>query len=78
MTEIRKLTLQPPAPDVCQECAVLHAPADPHDRDSLFYQMQFQREHRRWPTWADAMAHCAPEIQSEWRAELEQLGVEVG
>lgn len=26
--------LLPPAPDVCQECAVEHDPADPHDKQS--------------------------------------------
>ena len=58
--------LLPPRPDVCQECAVNHKPDEPHNRDSLYYQMQFQIKHGRGATWDDAIAHCTPEVKAEW------------
>ena len=65
-------------PGTCPMCAVKHGPEQPHNRDSLAYQYKFYDQHGRWPTWADAMAHCSPEIKSFWRSELEKRGVDVG
>lgn len=62
----------------CPMCAVKHEPEMPHNKDSLCYQYKFYDQHGRWPTWADAMAHCAPEVKAIWRHELEARGVEVG
>ena len=31
----------PPKPGVCRECAVDHRPDQPHNRDSLYYQMKY-------------------------------------
>lgn len=62
----------------CPMCAVKHEPEMPHNRDSLCYQYKFYDQHGRWPTWADAMAHCAPEVKAIWRRELVARGVEVG
>lgn len=62
----------------CPLCAVKHDPSEPHNRDSLAYQYAFYDQHGRWPTWADAMAHCTPEIQSLWRAALMERGINVG
>lgn len=59
----------------CGECAVKHEPSDPHDAHSLAYQYMFRSKHGRWPTWADAIAHCSPETQAAWRTELEARGV---
>ena len=70
--------LLPCAPDACQECAVKHKPTWPHDKESLYYQMAFYREHGRWPTWRDAMAHCSPRLQELWVEELEKRGIDVG
>ena len=28
----------------------------------------------RWPTWADAVAHCAPEMRAAWEKTLRELG----
>lgn len=65
-----------PAPaDACQECAVKHEPSFPHNRDSLFYQMHFRKEHGRWPTWADAIAHCDERAKPAIKALLEREGV---
>lgn len=66
--------LLPPPADCCQECARKHAPEQPHDRQTLFYQMKFLNDKGRYPTWQDAMSHCAPEVQRLWREELEKLG----
>ena len=62
-----------PAPDVCQECACVHAPAEPHNRDSLYYQLRFHRAHGRLPGWSDAMSHCSALVQAEWRAVLVEV-----
>lgn len=62
--------LLPPSADVCQECAVDHAHDQPHNRDSLYYQMAFHATHGRWPTWTDAMAHCGPDVRAAWRELL--------
>lgn len=56
-------------------CAVRHTLEEPHDRDSLFYQLFFHQRHGRFPTWNDAMAHCAEAVQQAWRAELTHRGI---
>lgn len=61
----------------CPECAVAHDPEQPHNRDSLAYQYKFYDKYGRWPTWADAMAHCTPEIKEFWTHALNERGVEV-
>lgn len=70
-----KWTLLKPAPDKCQECAVDHFPDQPHNKDSLYYQVKFEMEYGRPPTWADAMAHCTEELQAAWKEELISRGV---
>jgi hypothetical protein len=73
--------LIPCAPDVCQECAVDHPHGYPHNQQSLYYQMGFMAKHGRFPTWTEAMAHCAEPVRAEWRelliAELEKNGMDV-
>lgn len=61
----------------CSQCGRLHEPDQPHDAQSLAYQYAFYAEHDRWPTWADALAHCDPEIQNLWKQELRAHGVDV-
>ena len=70
VTQEKAFTLLPPAPDVCQECAVKHAAGAPHNQQSLYYRTAFHLQHGRWPTWTDAMSHCSPEVQAAWRQEL--------
>ena len=65
-------------PGTCPECAFKHASEQPHNRDSLCYQYKFYDRHGRWPTWADAMAHCSPEIKAAWRQGLQERGVDCG
>lgn len=67
---IDRVILSPPVPGVCPVCAVNHAPAMPHNRDSLYYQMCFWQKHGRFPTWADAMAHCDEHIRAVWTGLL--------
>lgn len=64
-------------PGTCPMCAVKHDPEMPHNRDSLTYQYKFYDEHGRWPTWADAMAHCSPEVKTYWKKALEDRGVAI-
>lgn len=64
-------------PGTCSECAVKHAPEQPHNKDSMFYQYKFYNEHGRWPTWTDAMAHCSVKVQDVWKNELKILGVSI-
>lgn len=70
--EAGSMMLLPPRAGLCAICAVDHEPWQAHNAQSLFYGVRFQMAHGRGPTWADAVAHCAPELQAKWRAELKQ------
>lgn len=70
-----QVTLLPPKPGTCPECAAAHGPAWPHNKDSLYYQMRFYQAHKRFPTWADAMAHCSEPVKKAWKEELAARGV---
>lgn len=70
-------TLLPPPPDVCSQCARDHDPNMPHDLQQMYYKYAFYAEHDRWPTWADAMAHCETWVQDQWREALRERGIEV-
>ena len=61
----------------CPECAAKHSPEQPHNRDSLTYQYKFYDQHGRWPTWADAMAHCREDVKELWEHALKEHGVTV-
>lgn len=64
-----------PSPGKCPICATEHDPADPHDRNSLYYQNRFRKTHKRFPTWGDAMAHCKELTKTAWKAKLMAEGV---
>ena len=68
------MMLLPPAKDTCPICATKHVPELPHNQQSLYYQYRFYGIRGRWPTWADAVAHCAPKMQSDWRQLLKEGG----
>lgn len=71
-------TLVGEAPEgCCSQCWAEHEPEVPHNRDSLQYQYRFYAEHDRWPTWADAMAHCTPDVKRLWVQALARHGVQV-
>ncbi len=63
--------------DTCPECAVKHSPDQPHNQQSITYQFDFYGKHGRWPTWEDAMAHCAPDLQKRWKAALRTKGIKI-
>lgn len=67
--------LDPPS-TACQMCGKdpAHAPDQPHDGASMFYQYAFYAEHTRWPTWKDAIAHCDDATKAAWEAELRKRG----
>jgi len=69
------MELIPPKPGQCPICATSHTADEPHNAQSLYYQYRFRASHGRWPTWADAIAHCQRAVQAAWRAELENLDV---
>lgn len=74
---IAQAGIVPPHPDACQVCGTrpAHLPTEPHNALSLYYQYTFYGEHGRWPTWKDAVAHCDPNTQATWEAELRSRGV---
>lgn len=72
------MLLMPPHPDTCQTCATDHDPAHPHNQQSLYYQYWFHGQHGRWPTWADAMAHCDDETREMWTTQLVAMGAAIG
>lgn len=73
-SNIQQFTLLAPAKDTCQVCATEHRPEEPHNKQSIFYQIKFQAQHGRWPTWTDAMSHCQPDMKAAWTAELKARG----
>lgn len=76
MTE-NKMVLMKPHPDACQVCAREHEAHLPHDQQSLYYRMTFHAQHGRYPTWADAMAHCGPSTKHKWCSALRDHGIAI-
>lgn len=72
-----KIKVLPPRPGVCKMCAARHSADQPHERDSLYYQVKFYRRFRRFPTWEDAMNHCSEEAKSAFRKKLSGRGVDL-
>lgn len=64
-------------PGTCPMCATAHDPEMPHNQQSLAYQYKFYDLHGRFPTWADAMAHCSDEVKAVWREALAEHGITV-
>jgi hypothetical protein len=75
--EAKPLMVLPPRPDLCQVCAGKHEPGEPHNPQSLYYQMTFNMQHGRGPNWVDAMAHCDERVKKLWREALVEMGVDV-
>ncbi len=71
---VKKETVQfdilPSPPGTCARCGVKHQAAEPHNAQAMYYLYRFYGEHGRWPTWADAIAHCSITMQGAWIAEL--------
>ncbi|QDT94807.1 hypothetical protein [Gimesia aquarii] len=68
------MQLLPPKEGTCPVCAVDHEPEMPHNQQSLYYQYRFKLVRGRWPTWADAIAHCDDEMRVYWKEQLVKLG----
>jgi hypothetical protein len=66
--------LLPPPPGHCQQCAMVHAPNQPHNLGSLFYRMKFRMDNGREATWYDALEHCPDDVQAAWLRELRARG----
>lgn len=73
-----QIKILPPMRGSCPICAAMHEEQMPHNRNSLYYQMRFYQENRRFPTWKDAMAHCTEEMQAAWREALRRMGLMPG
>jgi hypothetical protein len=71
-----QMKLLPVKPGACPYCAVEHPDHWPHNKDSLYYQMQFYGRFQRWPTWGDACAHCDGEMREFWMLKIGELGGE--
>ncbi len=68
------MQLLPPSKDSCPICAVKHTPAQPHNAQSMYYQYRFYGVRGRWPTWADAIAHCDEQTKELWEQALRDRG----
>lgn len=68
------MMLLPAKEGTCPICATEHEPEMPHNQQSLFYQYRFYGIRGRWPTWADAVAHC-DEMKDHWETALRDRGV---
>lgn len=68
------MILSPPAAGTCPICATKHEPEMPHNCQSLYYQYRFYGVRGRWPTWADALAHCDDQMRQHWERELRARG----
>ncbi len=66
--------LLPAKKGTCPVCATEHPPEHIHNNQSIFYQMRFQGTYGRWPTWADAIAHCSAEIRAAAEQTLREMG----
>jgi hypothetical protein len=71
---LRSLNLTPTKPGTCPECGTEHLPDEPHNLHSLYYQIRFQAQRGRYPTWEDAMAHCDDDTRRAWREALQAEG----
>ena len=70
--EVRVL---PPGMEKCPYCADRHTEKEPHNRNSVYYQMRFFRKHGHMPTWIDALEHCSEMTRAYWTGEMIRKGV---
>jgi hypothetical protein len=64
------MLLMKPPKSTCPICATKHEAQMPHNQQSIYYQYRFYGVRGRWPTWADAVAHCSDEMQAYWKEQL--------
>ena len=70
-----EIKITAPVPGACPICATKHDAHDPHDRDSLYYQNQFFKANKRFPSWWDAMSHCTDMTKTVWVDKLKKHGI---
>jgi hypothetical protein len=73
LLEATAMMLLPPPPDACPICAVKHDAQQPHNAQSLYYLYRFYGIRGRWPTWADAVAHCDDRTRTLWQDKLQSI-----
>lgn len=66
------MMLLPPKPGTCPICATKHGDNEAHNAQSMYYQYRFYGNRGRWPTWADAIAHCTPQVRRVWEQVLRE------
>ena len=71
----KMLGIWPPRPDICPICATDHQANEPHNPESLYYQMRFRQRNGVFPNWGDAMRHCPKDVQEAWKSRLREYGV---
>ena len=59
----------------CPICADRHTEKEPHNRNSLYFQMRFFQDHRCSPTWGDCLSGLSPLMKAYWRMEMKKKGV---
>jgi hypothetical protein len=72
---LRDMKILPAPEGTCPICATAHPPEYPHNQRSVFYQYKFYQENGRFPTWADALAHCTPLIRVFFIEALAKRGI---
>lgn len=70
------MMLLPPPEGTCPICATEHEPTYPHNARSLYYLYRFYGARGRWPTWADAAAHCSADMVEMWKNAMQRKGVD--
>ena len=72
-----RILIVPPKDGACPVCGDEHESTEPHNLNSLVYQHRFRKRNGRYPTWADAMAHCGERVRERWVRKLKRHGIEV-
>jgi hypothetical protein len=55
-----------PGEEMCQTCGVRHEENEPHDANSLYWNLHNELRNLPEPTWSDAIAHCDQDTQKHW------------
>ncbi len=76
LKDVYDMTFEKTPEGACPVCGVKHIPKMPHNVYSFTYQFKFYDQHRRLPTWEDAMAHCSDEVKKYWVEALKEKGDE--
>ena len=74
---MKPLALLPPAPHLCQICAIDHPEEQPHNAQSLYYRWWFALNNGRSPTWNDAMNHCSEDVKAPWLLQFAKCNIDI-